>query len=58
MALGSLVQGLGEGLRDPEESGIPQEDQQSNNMDPWRFPETEPPTKDHTWAGPRSLAHM
>ena len=22
------------------------------NLDPWELPETEPPTKEHTWAGP------
>jgi hypothetical protein len=26
----------------------------STNLDPWEFPETEPPTKEHTWAGPSS----
>lgn len=25
----------------------------STNLDPWELPETEPPTKEHTWAGPR-----
>ena len=30
----------------------------STNPDPWELPETKPPTKEHTWAGPRHLAHM
>jgi hypothetical protein len=30
----------------------------STNLDPWKQPETKPPTKEHTWAGWRSLAHM
>lgn len=42
--------------KSPEESGIPQEDQQSTDMDPWGLPDTEPPTKEHTWAGPMSPA--
>ena len=25
----------------------------STNPDLWELPETEPPTKEHTWAGPR-----
>jgi hypothetical protein len=37
-----------EGLRDPEGIEIPQEDQQSTNLDPWGLPETEPPTKEPT----------
>ena len=24
----------------------------STNLDPWELPETKPPTKEHTWAGP------
>jgi hypothetical protein len=28
------------------------------NLDPWGLSETEPPTKEHTLAGLRSLAHM
>ena len=30
----------------------------STNLDPWELPETKPPTKEHTWAGPWPLAHM
>jgi hypothetical protein len=30
----------------------------STNLDPCELPETKPPTKDHTWTGPRPLAHM
>ena len=30
----------------------------SINLDPWELPETEPPTQEHTWAAPRSQAHM
>ena len=29
----------------------------SINLNPWGLPETEPPTKEHTRAGPRPLAH-
>ena len=25
----------------------------STNPDPWELPETKPPTKEHTWRGPR-----
>ena len=28
------------------------------NLNPWGLPETEPPTKEHTWAGPRPPTHM
>ena len=30
----------------------------SANLDPWELPETKPPTKEHTWAGPRPLTLM
>ena len=30
----------------------------STNLDPWELPEKEPPTKEHTQAGPRPSAHM
>ena len=30
----------------------------SKNMDPWELPVTEPPTKEHTLAGPRPPKHM
>jgi hypothetical protein len=30
----------------------------STNLDPWELPETDPPTKELTQAGLRSLAHM
>lgn len=26
----------------------------STNLDPREFPETEPPTSEHTWAGPQA----
>jgi len=26
---------------------------ESTNLNPWEVSETEPPTKEHTWAGPR-----
>ena len=29
----------------------------STNLDPWELPETKPPTKEHTWAGPWPPAH-
>ena len=28
------------------------------NLGPWRLTETKPPTKEHTWAGPRPPTHM
>jgi hypothetical protein len=28
------------------------------NLDPWELPETDPLTREHTWAGPRPMAHM
>jgi hypothetical protein len=31
---------------------------ESNNLNPWVLTETEPPTKEHTWAGPRTTAQM
>jgi hypothetical protein len=30
----------------------------STNLDSWELPETKPPTKEHTRAGLKSLAHM
>jgi hypothetical protein len=30
----------------------------SSNPDPWELPETNPPTKEHTWAGLWPQAHM
>jgi hypothetical protein len=29
----------------------------STNLDPWKFSETEPPTKENTWTGPM-LQHI
>jgi len=50
---------LGEGLKALKEMAVPQEDQQmSTNPDPQELPETEPPTKEHTWAGLKAPAHM
>ena len=31
---------------------------ESIHLDPWGLPETEPPTKEWAWAGPRPPAHM
>jgi hypothetical protein len=28
----------------------------SNYQEPWELPETEPPTREHTWAGLRPMA--
>ena len=28
------------------------------NLGPWGLTETKPPTKEHTWAGPRPPTHM
>lgn len=41
------------GRKTLKEIGTPQEDQQSANMDLWELRETEPPSKEHTRAGPR-----
>ena len=30
----------------------------ATNLDHWELPETKPPTKEHTWAGPRHPAHI
>jgi hypothetical protein len=30
----------------------------STNLNPRELPETKPPPKEHTWAGPPPLAHM
>jgi len=56
---GSLVKELEEGLRDPEGIGTPQEDQKSQvNWTLGGLPETEPPTKMHSSAGPSPLCHI
>jgi hypothetical protein len=42
---------LQEVLREPNRIGMPQEDHQSQtNLDPWGLPNTEPLTKEQTWA--------
>jgi hypothetical protein len=49
---------LGEGLKELKGMATPQEDQQSQpTPDPWEFPETKPPTKEHTWTG-QVLQHI
>jgi hypothetical protein len=48
---------LGEELKTLKEIGTPQEDQQSTNLDSWKLSETEPPTKEHAWAGQRPPGH-
>ena len=49
----------GEGTEGTEGDGNPTgRTTVSTNLDPWELPETEPPTKEHTQAGLRSLAHM
>ena len=30
----------------------------STNLEPWELPETKPPTKVHTWAGPKPPTHI
>jgi hypothetical protein len=50
-SLGSLVKELGEG-QDRTSTRRPMDQQ---TCIPWRLPETEPPTKEHPWAGPRAL---
>ena len=40
---------------DRDSTGRPRE---STNLDPWGLPETEPPGKEHAWAGPRPPEHM
>ena len=50
---------LGEGLKNLEWIGTPQEDQRSQLT--WTLEghlDTEPPTKEHTLAGARSPAHL
>ena len=57
--LGTLMEELGEGLWPLKEIRTPQEDEQRSIT--WTFVgllETEPPTKEHTGAGPRLLAPM
>ena len=49
---------LWEGLKTLKGIGTPQEDQQSQLRDLWELSETEPPTKEHTQAGPRHLARV
>ena len=48
---------LGEGPRALEGTEVPQEDQQSTNLDPWGLSETEPPTKKHTLTEPSPPPH-
>jgi hypothetical protein len=48
---------LGKELRDPKQIGTTQEDQQLIKLDPWGISESEPPTKEHTWAGFRPHKH-
>ena len=57
-SFGSLVEEWGLGLRELEESRTPQEDLQSTNLCPWGLTETEPPTKEHTGAGPGPITHL
>jgi hypothetical protein len=50
---------VGEGLEELKGMATPQEDQQCQlTWTPWELPETKPPTKGHTWAGPWPSAHM
>ena len=51
---GRLTEKLREGLRDPKNTGTPQEDQQSQLTFTLGISASEPPTKEHTQAGPRS----
>lgn len=45
---------LGEGLKALKEMGTPTGvPTELTNLDPWELSETEPPTKEHTQAGPR-----
>lgn len=52
-SLWTLMEELGQELRTPEKMGTPQEDNRVNKSGPFRFSETEPPTREHVWAGPR-----
>jgi hypothetical protein len=46
---------LGKRIEELRRDRSPQEDQQKlTNLDIWVLQETEPPTKEQTWAGPRS----
>jgi hypothetical protein len=49
---GGRIEGL---KKDRHSTGRPTE---STNLDPWRLPETEPPTKECTQDGLRTPAHM
>jgi len=53
-SLGSLIEELGEGLRDPKEDRD-STGKQSTNLDHWGLSETKPPTKEHILAGPKPL---
>jgi hypothetical protein len=53
---GSHVEPVWERIKGPGEDRNSRES--SINLDPWGLLETEPPTKEHTWAGPRPHAPM
>ena len=58
-SLRSLTKEFREGLKDPKRTGTLQEDQsESTNLNPWRLPETELPTKEQALAGLSPPAHM
>jgi hypothetical protein len=46
---------MGEGSK--TQTDTPQVNQESTNLNPWELSESEPPTKGHTQAGMRPLAH-
>jgi hypothetical protein len=59
MEVGDIYGGVRERTEDPvideNSTGRPIE---STNQDSWELSKSEPPTKEHTWAGTRALAHM
>jgi hypothetical protein len=43
-------------IESPEVDGYPaRRPAESTNLDTWDLSESEPPIKEHTWAGPRTL---
>jgi hypothetical protein len=46
-------------MEEAEEEGNPiRRPVVSTNPEPWELPETEPPTWQYTWAGPRPPTHI
>lgn len=45
-------------MEGPEEDRDATRPTESTKLDPWRLPETEPPTKEQVWVGPRPSAPL